>query len=179
MRAWSTPTAGTSPTAAVPAASRRRLAPPEARTRGRRGTESASCKLEAKARPLQIRLTNVEPTTSARGHAIAGAGSVQPVGTVLAGHAGGRPATITSTAQRALKRSIDIAASSLRLVVLAPLIAGIALLVRIDSPGPSFFRCDRVGYRGRPLRMLHFRKMRLDAGGLMLPTEDAERFSRL
>ena len=77
------------------------------------------------------------------------------------------------------KRAFDVLVASLLLFVLAPLLLVIVALVRLDSPGPCFFRCDRVGYRGRPLRMLKFRKMRLDAGGLPLTTADDERFTRI
>jgi lipopolysaccharide/colanic/teichoic acid biosynthesis glycosyltransferase len=51
--------------------------------------------------------------------------------------------------------------------------------VRLDSPGPAFFRCDRVGYRGRPLRMLKFRKMVVGAHGAPLTLARDERFTRL
>ena len=50
-------------------------------------------------------------------------------------------------------------------MVLAPVFALIALLIVLDSPGPVFYRAERTGYRGRPLRMLKFRKMRADAAG--------------
>jgi lipopolysaccharide/colanic/teichoic acid biosynthesis glycosyltransferase len=74
----------------------------------------------------------------------------------------------------ALKRGLDIVGASLALLVLVPLFALIALLVVIDSPGPVFFRCDRVGFQGRRLRMLKFRKMHPDAtGGLLTVANDA------
>jgi lipopolysaccharide/colanic/teichoic acid biosynthesis glycosyltransferase len=60
-----------------------------------------------------------------------------------------------------------------------PAFVAIALLIRLDSPGPSFFRCERVGYRGRPLRMLKFRKMSRDAAGAPLTAADDERFTRI
>jgi lipopolysaccharide/colanic/teichoic acid biosynthesis glycosyltransferase len=55
----------------------------------------------------------------------------------------------------------------------------VALLVRLDSPGPAFFRCDRVGYRGRRLAVLKFRKMVCDATGGPLTTAEDARFTRL
>jgi lipopolysaccharide/colanic/teichoic acid biosynthesis glycosyltransferase len=64
-------------------------------------------------------------------------------------------------------------------VALLPVLIVLAVIVRLDSPGPSFFRCDRVGYRGRPLRMLKFRKMRRDAAGAPLTKADDERFTRI
>src|SRR3954471_21826118 len=79
----------------------------------------------------------------------------------------------------AAKRAIDIAVSALGLVILSPLFLVIALLVVLDSPGPVFYRADRVGYRGRPLRMLKFRKMHEDATGSALTLADDERLTRV
>jgi lipopolysaccharide/colanic/teichoic acid biosynthesis glycosyltransferase len=74
---------------------------------------------------------------------------------------------------------IDIAVSAFGLVILSPLFCLIALLVVLDSPGPVFFRAERVGFRGRPLRMLKFRKMRTGAAGIALTVADDERLTRL
>jgi lipopolysaccharide/colanic/teichoic acid biosynthesis glycosyltransferase len=74
---------------------------------------------------------------------------------------------------------MDIALSALALLLLSPLFAVIALLVVLDSPGPVFFRADRVGFRGRPLRMLKFRKMRTGASGVALTVAGDERLTRL
>jgi lipopolysaccharide/colanic/teichoic acid biosynthesis glycosyltransferase len=79
----------------------------------------------------------------------------------------------------AVKRAIDIAVSALGLVILSPLFLMIALLVVLDSPGPVFFRADRVGFRGRPLRMLKFRKMRPGARGVALTVAGDARLTRL
>ena len=80
---------------------------------------------------------------------------------------------------RASKRGLDVIASGVLLVALLPALLLIAVLIRLDSPGPSFFRCERVGYRGRPLRMLKFRKMVCDAAGAPLTKADDERFTRI
>ncbi len=61
-----------------------------------------------------------------------------------------------------VKRLIDIAASGLLLLVLSPLMIGVALLVRRDG-GPVFFKQKRVGLRGREFGMLKFRSMCVDA----------------
>jgi exopolysaccharide biosynthesis polyprenyl glycosylphosphotransferase len=58
-----------------------------------------------------------------------------------------------------LKRGGDIVASGLLLLVLAPLFALVALLIRLDTPGPVFFRQTRVGLDGREFAMLKFRSM--------------------
>ena len=77
-----------------------------------------------------------------------------------------------------LKRFIDIVLSALMLVLLLPLIAVIAFIIRLDSPGPVFFSCDRVGWTGRLLPMLKFRKMHDGARGPALTLGDDERFTR-
>lgn len=64
------------------------------------------------------------------------------------------------------KRLLDIGVSGLALLLLSPLLIGIALWVRLDSPGPVFFRQTRVGLRGRHFRIHKFRTMRTDADRL-------------
>ncbi len=61
------------------------------------------------------------------------------------------------------KRLFDLAGSALALLLLAPLLALIALRVKLDSPGPVFFRQERVGRGGRPFRIHKFRTMVADA----------------
>src|SRR6188474_21532 len=58
-----------------------------------------------------------------------------------------------------MKRLFDGLASALALVVLAPLFAVIALLVKLTSPGPALFRQERVGRGGKSFRLLKFRSM--------------------
>jgi lipopolysaccharide/colanic/teichoic acid biosynthesis glycosyltransferase len=62
-----------------------------------------------------------------------------------------------------LKRGFDFAVSAAGLVLLAPALALIALVVKLDSPGPALYAQDRVGVNGRRFRMLKFRTMRTDA----------------
>jgi exopolysaccharide biosynthesis polyprenyl glycosylphosphotransferase len=61
------------------------------------------------------------------------------------------------------KRSIDLILSIVGLVVLSLLFATLALVIRLDSPGPVFYGQVRVGKDGRPFRVLKFRSMRQDA----------------
>jgi lipopolysaccharide/colanic/teichoic acid biosynthesis glycosyltransferase len=77
------------------------------------------------------------------------------------------------------KRMVDVVVAGLALAVLAPVLALIALLIVLDSPGPIFYRADRVGFRGRPLRMLKFRKMPTDARGASLTIADDARLTRV
>ncbi len=63
----------------------------------------------------------------------------------------------------AFKRVFDITASGLLLVLSAPLVALFALLVKLDSKGPAFFRQTRVGLYGQPFTMVKLRSMRTDA----------------
>jgi lipopolysaccharide/colanic/teichoic acid biosynthesis glycosyltransferase len=49
------------------------------------------------------------------------------------------------------------------LLVFSPVMLGVALLIRLDSPGPILFRQVRLGRRGRPFRILKFRTMVVDA----------------
>jgi exopolysaccharide biosynthesis polyprenyl glycosylphosphotransferase len=64
---------------------------------------------------------------------------------------------------RVLKRGFDLFAGSLILVFLGPLIAVIALAIRLDSKGPVFFRQPRVGRGGRHFSIFKFRSMVVDA----------------
>lgn len=77
------------------------------------------------------------------------------------------------------KRALDLIVSGVLLALLVPVVLVLALLVRLDSPGPAFYRCQRVGYRGRRLQMLKFRKMVCDAAGLPITKADDERFTHL
>ncbi len=62
-----------------------------------------------------------------------------------------------------VKRAIDIFASALLMVVLAPVFALLALIIKLDSRGSVFFRQQRVGLHGRQFSVLKFRTMCRDA----------------
>lgn len=78
-----------------------------------------------------------------------------------------------------LKRLFDVAAASIALVVLSPVILIVALLVRWKLGSPALFSQERPGLAGKPFRMVKFRTMRnaVDAGGNVLP--DAARMTKL
>jgi exopolysaccharide biosynthesis polyprenyl glycosylphosphotransferase len=62
-----------------------------------------------------------------------------------------------------IKRSFDLVAGSILLLILSPLFAVVAVAIKLDSRGPVFFRQLRTGRDGRPFRMFKFRTMRTDA----------------
>lgn len=61
------------------------------------------------------------------------------------------------------KRLFDPIVATAGLVVLSPVFALVAVLIRWDCEGPVFFRQERVGLGGRPFRIFEFRTMRTDA----------------
>jgi lipopolysaccharide/colanic/teichoic acid biosynthesis glycosyltransferase len=65
--------------------------------------------------------------------------------------------------QRAVKRAVDVVASSLGLLLSAPVILLAAVAVVLDSPGPAFFFQERVGYGGKRFRIVKLRTMYVDA----------------
>jgi exopolysaccharide biosynthesis polyprenyl glycosylphosphotransferase len=58
-----------------------------------------------------------------------------------------------------IKRLIDVLGSAMFLLALAPVFGAVALLIRLDSPGPVFFAQERVGFNKRRFRLLKFRTM--------------------
>lgn len=68
-----------------------------------------------------------------------------------------------SGVNRFLKRAMDVVGASVGLIVLSPVLAAIAVAIRRESPGPIFYRQERVGMDGRTFQMLKFRSMYADA----------------
>jgi len=68
-----------------------------------------------------------------------------------------------SGVNRVLKRAIDVTFSLCVLILSAPLMALIALSIKLDSPGPVFFRQERVGQGGKRFTCYKFRSMTADA----------------
>jgi putative colanic acid biosynthesis UDP-glucose lipid carrier transferase len=64
---------------------------------------------------------------------------------------------------RLLKRAEDAVLSSIILLCISPILLVVALGVRLSSPGPIFYRQERVGLNGRPFMMLKFRSMPVDS----------------
>lgn len=65
--------------------------------------------------------------------------------------------------ERGIKRSFDIVASLLGLIILSPAILYVYIRLRRQGDGPVIFRQERIGLHGRPFHILKFRTMRLDA----------------
>lgn len=72
-----------------------------------------------------------------------------------------------SKGQLVLKRTVDLSASVLGVVILTPLLVSLALTVRLTSQGPVLFRQTRIGHRGRVFTMLKFRSMVVNAEDLL------------
>jgi sugar transferase (PEP-CTERM system associated) len=81
----------------------------------------------------------------------------------------------------AVKRIFDITASLILLVLTLPVIALFAVLVKLDSKGPAFFRQTRVGLYGEPFTLIKLRSMRTDAekDGAKWAEENDPRITRL
>ncbi len=81
----------------------------------------------------------------------------------------------------AVKRVFDITASIILLALTFPVIALFAVLVKLDSNGPAFFRQQRVGLFGQPFTLIKLRSMRTDAekDGARWAEENDPRITRL
>ena len=73
------------------------------------------------------------------------------------------PATRPGPAANVARRALDVGVAAIVLLLMAPVMAVVALTVRLSSPGPVFFRQRRLGRSMRPFTVLKFRTMRADA----------------
>ena len=80
-----------------------------------------------------------------------------------------------------LKRVFDFTVSSLMLAALSPVLAVLAILIRLDSEGPVFYRQERVTQYGRRFRIYKFRTMIQDADkkGSLVTTQGDARITRM
>jgi lipopolysaccharide/colanic/teichoic acid biosynthesis glycosyltransferase len=62
-----------------------------------------------------------------------------------------------------LRRVVDVVFALTLILLLSPILIGVAIAVRFDSRGPAFFKQRRVGYREREFTLFKFRSMRVDA----------------
>jgi len=81
-----------------------------------------------------------------------------------------------SMSQRALKHAIDEVIATLGLLVLMPMFAVLSLAIKLESPGPSFFLQNRMGFNGRPFGIWKFRTMyTLDDGPIVIQAKRNDR----
>lgn len=86
----------------------------------------------------------------------------------------------TPIAYRIAKRATDILASAFGLLLVAPLLLALAVWIKLDSPGPVFYRGRRIGWHGREFRIFKFRSMVMNADKIGGPTtsDDDPRVTR-
>jgi lipopolysaccharide/colanic/teichoic acid biosynthesis glycosyltransferase len=99
----------------------------------------------------------------------------------------------SSILQRILKRLLDITVASVGLILLSPLLALVAIAIRLESSGPAFFQQIRIGRAGQEFKFLKFRSMYIDAeqrraellnanemaGGVLFKLRDDPRITRV
>ena len=80
-----------------------------------------------------------------------------------------------------VKRILDVTAALIGLLILVPLFVVIAILIKLDSPGPVFFNGKRVGQYGKVFGILKFRSMIPDAPqkGAAITSQDDPRITRI
>ena len=79
------------------------------------------------------------------------------------------------------KRLCDLVLAAAALIALTPLLVAVAILIRLDSPGPVFFVQRRYGFNQRPFRIIKFRTMRTLDDGAVVPqaVRDDPRLTRV
>jgi exopolysaccharide biosynthesis polyprenyl glycosylphosphotransferase len=94
---------------------------------------------------------------------------------------GGATDATAPAANAVLKRLLDVAAASVLLIVLAPFLLLTAILIRLDSSGPAFFRQTRLGLNGRSFDILKFRTMTVLENGerILQATRNDPRITRI
>lgn len=79
-----------------------------------------------------------------------------------------------------VKRGLDVLAAAVGLLLLAPLFALVAMAIKWESPGPVFFRQERVGRHGKTFRIFKFRTMAMaPSAGLQLTVDGDARITRV
>jgi exopolysaccharide biosynthesis polyprenyl glycosylphosphotransferase len=68
--------------------------------------------------------------------------------------------------QRMAKRAFDLIVASLTTLMILPVMTLVAIIIKLDSPGPVFFRQERIGEHGRSFKMYKFRSMVVNAEAL-------------
>jgi lipopolysaccharide/colanic/teichoic acid biosynthesis glycosyltransferase len=77
------------------------------------------------------------------------------------------------------KRAFDVVVAAVALAITSPLLVVIALAVRVTSPGPAFFRQERVGLGGVTFSIHKFRTMRVSHDGVLVSATGDSRVTRV
>jgi exopolysaccharide biosynthesis polyprenyl glycosylphosphotransferase len=77
--------------------------------------------------------------------------------------------------KRFSKRAFDVVSSAILIIISSPLLATVAIAVRVSTPGPVLFMQDRVGLNGNHFKMLKFRSMVVDAETRLTALQDSAR----
>lgn len=80
--------------------------------------------------------------------------------------------------QGIIKRLLDIICSFIGLIILAPLFLIVAILIKLDSKGPIFFRQERIGKNGKIFKIYKFRTMYQGSEKLNLPVEQIRQWEK-
>jgi exopolysaccharide biosynthesis polyprenyl glycosylphosphotransferase len=75
----------------------------------------------------------------------------------------GLPPLRLARSSAVLKRALDVVVASVTLVILSPVLVAIAVAVKLDSRGPVLYRHERVGKGRKPIEVMKFRTMRIEA----------------
>jgi lipopolysaccharide/colanic/teichoic acid biosynthesis glycosyltransferase len=87
---------------------------------------------------------------------------------------------VTSPVADVVRRFVDVLVSGVGLLICAPLLGLVAIIVRLESPGGSFFTQERVGRFGAPFRIHKFRSMRAStSSGLDITAANDRRMTRV
>jgi exopolysaccharide biosynthesis polyprenyl glycosylphosphotransferase len=77
----------------------------------------------------------------------------------LVRHTVKRPVVGLHPVERFMKRAFDMTTAAIALLLVLPVLMGIAIVIKLDSPGPVFFMQERYGEKGRKFKMFKFRSM--------------------
>lgn len=83
--------------------------------------------------------------------------------------------------QISLKRFIDVFASLLAMIILLPVLIVIGIIIKLTTPGPVFFRQERIGLHKKPFQIIKFRTMNIDAeiNGPQLSSKSDKRITKV
>ena len=83
------------------------------------------------------------------------------------------------TVSLVLKRTFDIVVSFIMLLLLSPVMLVLAIMIKLDTPGPVFFRQERITTYGESFRIFKFRTMTHNAGGPAITRDNDNRITKV